>query len=107
MPSARPHRSLTRLGPSSPPSRLVRRGPRSFLVGSNRSRDRVLDVTVLDVTVLDVTQWRIIQLGVRHALEGELLILLGTLCADPDDLAGLDLAVEESLGQGVLDVALD
>src|SRR5664280_1814049 len=114
VPTARPH-VLPSVHPGRRPrERVAPRGPihpavtsrgsdrESLLVGSNRSRDRVLDVAVLDVA-----QWRSIQLRVRGALERERLVLLGTVSTDHDDLAGLELAVENLLGKDVLDVALN
>src|SRR5665213_41859 len=124
VPTARPH-VLPSVHPRRRPrERVAPRGPivpavtsrwsdrESLLVGSNRSRNRVLDVAVLDVAVLNVAvlnvaQWRSIQLRVRGALERERLVLLGTVSTDHDDLAGLDLAVENLLGKDVLDVALN
>src|SRR5665647_561256 len=105
VPTARPHVLLT-LPPGRCLSRRRRSTSPSLLVRGNRSRDRVLDVADLDVTVLDVA-WRYIQLGVRSALERERLVFLRTVSADHDDLAGLELTVENLLRKDVLDLALD
>src|ERR1035437_3593520 len=91
-------RTPTRREPAPPPS---------LVVGRNRSGDRVLDAPVLNNTVLDVTQRRGIQLVVGRTLERERLVLLGTVGADHDDLAGFELTVKNLLGKDVLDVALD
>src|SRR4051812_46114814 len=52
-------------------------------------------------------RWRVGGDRLDLAAEGELLAVVGGLGVDDDDLAGLELAVEDLLGQDVLDVALD
>src|SRR5665647_2159374 len=71
--------------------------PSSLRVGGVRGLDRVLDLA----------QGHVVQRGVLRADERESLVLLGTVGVHQDDLAGLELGVEDLLGQDVLDVALD